>query len=75
MEFGSFHQVLLDLPERSEVTLYTGMTSLQKKLYKSILMRDTSELSPSNQSQFIVIKASKSCVQELVNCKQLQLKF
>ncbi|XP_065892694.1 chromodomain-helicase-DNA-binding protein 1-like isoform X2 [Dysidea avara] len=35
-------EVLLDLPERSEVTLYTGMTSLQKKLYKSILMRDTS---------------------------------
>ena len=37
------YQVLLDLPERSEVTLYTGMTSLQKKLYKSILMKDTSE--------------------------------
>ena len=35
-------QVLLDLLERSEVTLYTWMTSLQKKLYKSILMKDTS---------------------------------
>ena len=31
-------QVLLDLLERSEVTLYTWVTSLQRKLYKPILI-------------------------------------
>lgn len=34
-------QVLLDLPVKSEVILYTGLSALQKKLYKAVLMKDT----------------------------------
>lgn len=33
-------QVLLDLPEKSEVILYTGLSALQKKYYKAILTKD-----------------------------------
>ena len=36
-----FPQVLQDLPVKSEVILYTGLSVLQKKLYKAILMKDT----------------------------------
>jgi len=42
-------QVLLDLPEKSEVILYTGLSALQKKYYKAILTKDlgmSSTLSP-----------------------------
>lgn len=33
-------QVLLDLPMKSEVILYTGLSTLQKKLYKAVLTKD-----------------------------------
>ncbi len=32
--------VLKDLPDKSEVILYHGLTCLQKKLYKAILTKD-----------------------------------
>lgn len=32
--------VLKDLPERSDVVLYHGLSALQKKLYKAILTKD-----------------------------------
>jgi len=31
--------VLLDLPGKSEVILYTGLSALQKKYYKAILTK------------------------------------
>ena len=33
-------QVLLDLPMKSEVILYCGLSALQKKYYKAILTKD-----------------------------------
>ncbi|XP_066278036.1 chromodomain-helicase-DNA-binding protein 1-like [Branchiostoma lanceolatum] len=33
-------EVIKDLPKKSEVILYHGLTSLQKKYYKAILMKD-----------------------------------
>ncbi|XP_077976946.1 chromodomain-helicase-DNA-binding protein 1-like [Glandiceps talaboti] len=33
-------EVVLDLPKKSEVLLYHGLTKLQKKYYKAILMKD-----------------------------------
>ncbi|KAI8520689.1 Chromodomain-helicase-DNA-binding protein 1-like [Branchiostoma belcheri] len=33
-------EVIKDLPKKSEVVLYHGLTSLQKKYYKAILMKD-----------------------------------
>lgn len=36
-------QVLLDLPVKSDVILYTGLSAMQKKLYKAILTKDTGE--------------------------------
>ena len=30
------------LPQKSEVVVYTGVTALQKKLYKGILVKDSS---------------------------------
>ncbi|KAF7652709.1 hypothetical protein LDENG_00093500 [Lucifuga dentata] len=33
-------EVALDLPKKSELVLYHGMTALQKKYYKAILMKD-----------------------------------
>lgn len=36
-------QVLHDLPLKSEVILYTGLSALQKKLYKAVLMKNTGE--------------------------------
>ena len=30
----------MDLPEKSEVILYTGLSALQKKYYKAILTKD-----------------------------------
>lgn len=35
--------MLLDLPLKSEVILYTGLSALQKKLYKAILTKDVCE--------------------------------
>ena len=37
-------EVVLDLPQRSEVVLYHGMSALQKKYYKAILTKDLGEL-------------------------------
>ena len=33
-------EVLRELPKRSEVILYTGLSTVQKKLYKAILTKD-----------------------------------
>ena len=38
------NEVVLDLPQRSEVVLYHGMSALQKKYYKAILTKDLGEL-------------------------------
>ena len=35
--------VLKDLPEKSDVVLYHGLSKLQKKLYKAILTKDIGE--------------------------------
>ena len=35
-------EVLAMLPQKSEVVVYTGVTALQKKLYKGILVKDSS---------------------------------
>lgn len=34
------NNVLADLPNKTEVVLYHGLSGLQKKLYKGILTRD-----------------------------------
>ena len=36
-------QVLVDLPAKSEVILYTGPSTVQKKYYQAILMKDLGE--------------------------------
>ena len=36
--------VLKDLPKKSEVILYHGITSLQKKYYKAVLQKDYGKL-------------------------------
>ena len=36
-------EVVLDLPVKSEVILFTGLSALQKKFYKAILTKDLSE--------------------------------
>ena len=36
-------QVVLDLPERSEVILYHGLTSLQSRYYRGILAKDVGQ--------------------------------
>ena len=40
MSLHTMYQVLADLPVKSDVILYTGLSSLQKKYYKAILMKD-----------------------------------
>ena len=35
-------EVLLDLPAKSEIILYTGLSAMQKKFYKAILTKDIS---------------------------------
>ena len=37
-------QVMKDLPNKTELILFHGMTALQKKYYRAMLMKDTSEL-------------------------------
>lgn len=37
-------QVALDIPPKSEVTLYHPLSDLQKKYYKAILMKDSGKL-------------------------------
>ena len=37
-------QVLGDLPEKSDLLLFCGMTQLQREQYKALLMKDTSEI-------------------------------
>ena len=39
----STSQVLVDLPAKSEVILYTGLSTVQKKYYQAILMKDLGE--------------------------------
>ena len=38
------NEVVKDLPNKSEMVLYHGLSSLQKKYYKAVLTRDTSML-------------------------------
>ena len=41
-------EVVLDLPVKSEVILFTGLSALQKKFYKAILTKDLSK-TPATQ--------------------------
>ena len=51
--------VSITLPTKTEVLIYHGLTSIQKKLYKSILLKDTETLySLSSQSTAIVKRTS-----------------
>ncbi|PVD33729.1 hypothetical protein C0Q70_04989 [Pomacea canaliculata] len=43
--------VLKDLPERSDVVLYHGLSALQKKLYKAILTKDLDAFENPNTGQ------------------------
>lgn len=36
-------QVALDLPKKTELVVYHGMSALQKKYYKALLMKDRGE--------------------------------
>jgi len=45
------NEVVLDLPRKSEVVLYTGMTKEQKKLYKTILTKDISAFNQETGQQ------------------------
>lgn len=38
-------EVAVDLPKKTELVMYHGMSALQKKYYKAILMRDLGETS------------------------------
>lgn len=38
-------EVAVDLPKKSELLVYHGMSALQKKYYKAILMKDLGETS------------------------------
>ncbi|XP_013389093.1 chromodomain-helicase-DNA-binding protein 1-like [Lingula anatina] len=42
------NEVLKDLPKKSEVVLYHGLTALQKKYYKAILTKDTEAFESGN---------------------------
>lgn len=55
-------EVLKDLPNKTEIILYTGMTDMQRDIYLSILKRDRSLLS-SNKSVLmnIVMNLRKCC--------------
>ena len=47
-------QVLVDLPAKSEVILYTGLSTVQKKYYKAILMKDLGE--EENRHRYLCIE-------------------
>lgn len=36
-------QVAVDLPKKTELVVYHGMSALQKKYYKAVLMKDLGE--------------------------------
>lgn len=38
-------EVAVDLPKKTELVMYHGMSALQKKYYKAILMKDLGETS------------------------------
>lgn len=38
-------QVAVDLPKKTELVVYHGMSALQKKYYKAVLMKDLGEAS------------------------------
>lgn len=38
-------EVAVDLPKKTELVVYHGMSALQKKYYKAILMKDLGETS------------------------------
>lgn len=37
-------EVAVDLPKKTEVVVYHGMSALQKKYYKALLMKDVGEI-------------------------------
>eukprot|EP01116_Phalansterium_solitarium_P016635 TRINITY_DN3900_c0_g1_i1.p1 TRINITY_DN3900_c0_g1~~TRINITY_DN3900_c0_g1_i1.p1 ORF type:complete len:679 (+),score=221.65 TRINITY_DN3900_c0_g1_i1:146-2182(+) len=47
--------VLLDLPEKTEIVVYTPMSAMQKKLYRSILTRDVSALRSNGKTALMNI--------------------
>ncbi|KAL5477821.1 hypothetical protein EMCRGX_G024669 [Ephydatia muelleri] len=57
-------EVLLDLPEKSEVILYTGLSAVQKKLYKAILTKDVSAFGESGSKTRLmnVLVQLRKCV-------------
>ena len=50
-----------DLPEKSEVVLYTGITALQKKYYKSFLLRDHSVFGASKTRLLNTLMQARHC--------------
>ncbi|EDO31943.1 predicted protein, partial [Nematostella vectensis] len=58
-------EVMVDLPEKSEVILYAGMSELQKKYYKAILMKDYDIFStdgPSRNKLNSILTNLRKCV-------------
>eukprot|EP01127_Copromyxa_protea_P016450 TRINITY_DN4889_c0_g2_i1.p1 TRINITY_DN4889_c0_g2~~TRINITY_DN4889_c0_g2_i1.p1 ORF type:complete len:1099 (-),score=234.97 TRINITY_DN4889_c0_g2_i1:59-3355(-) len=53
--------VLQDLPQKTEMVLYTGMSKLQKDYYKSILTQDTKILSDNRNSLMNAVINLKKC--------------
>lgn len=60
------HEVIPDLPVKKQVTLYTGISDIQKKLYKAILKKDLAsfdnQLSSSKTSLSNILMQLRKCV-------------
>jgi len=46
-------EVAVDLPKKTELLMYHGMSALQKKFYKAFLMKDLGEASESDTESII----------------------
>lgn len=42
-------EVAVDLPKKTELVMYHGMSALQKKYYKALLMKDLGEKTTKDQ--------------------------
>lgn len=46
-------QVALDLPKKTELVVYHGMSALQKKYYKALLMKDLGEAAADREGLYV----------------------
>ena len=63
-------EVVHDLPSKTEVVLYHGLSALQKKYYKAILQKDAGRFFP-RQSSFICRRSVKKAKLDLYAMKRV----